>query len=127
MLHARTADGRLRYRGPVLEPLGYDIEVDAGFMGKQIVSFDLEKVSKDVATAVTSEAWPELEARARAALPSFVDAAVAQAQPAASAEIDRALAEGKKTGMVLVGLLAGAMLIAAWYVGAPAPARRVAA
>lgn len=107
----------------MLRPLGYDIEVDAGFMGKQTVSFDLDKVSKDVATAITTEAWPQIEARAAAALPGFVDAAVARARPAATAEVDRALAEGKKTAMVLVGLLAGAVLIAAWYVGAPAPRR----
>lgn len=118
-----TAD---RYRQPAIPAgmgrmgaFGYDIEVDTP-LGPKTVTFDLEKVSKDVSDALIAQAWPQLESRARAALPSFVDDAIAHAQPTVDAEIDSA----KKTAALLVGLFSISVLVGAYYIGsAPASSR----
>lgn len=100
--------------------LGYDVQIDTP-IGVQTVSFDLDKVSKDVATAVVNEAYPQLEKKAKASLPSFVDAAYQHAQPHIAKELTNVEGRAKKIGVeLIVGLgvtLVGASLLSSWLTG----------
>lgn len=95
--------------------LGYDVEIDTP-LGKQTVSFDLEKVSKDVTKQLVSDAWPQLETKARQAIPTFVADAMTHARPEVEAQKKQLV---QQAGL-LVGLLAVSVIGAAWYVGRPA-------
>lgn len=99
--------------------LGYDVLVDTP-IGQQTVSFDLKKVSADVAAAVGEKAWPIAEAKARAALPSFVAQGVEEARPYLHEERDELLAKVTTTGLVLVASLGITLAAASWYHKQPA-------
>lgn len=99
--------------------LGYDVLVDTP-IGQQTFSFDLEKVSADVAQAVGDKAWPIAEAKARAALPSFVEQAVAEARPYLHEERDAILGKVATTGLVLIASLGLTLAAASWYHKQPA-------
>ena len=104
-----------------MRALGYDVDIDTPF-GRQTVSFDLQKVSADVTEQLVTDAWPQLEARAQAAVPLLVSDAIYHARP----EVEAQKKDMLKQAGILAGLLAVAVIGAAWYVG-PAPARRRAA
>ena len=104
---------------------GYDIILSTP-LGKQKVSFDLDKVGRDIAAVAVDEAWPRLESRARQAWPSFVDQAIAKARPAvrserdvtirqASAELDKRMQQAKVVALITVLSLTAAAFGAAWY------------
>lgn len=102
------------------EALGYDVELDTPF-GTRTVSFDLEKLSRDVSAQLITDAWPQIENKARLALPTFVGDAIQYARPEVESQKEKFI---KQAG-VLVGLLAISVIGAAWYVGrAPATRRR---
>jgi len=101
--------------------LGYDVQIDTP-IGVQTVSFDLDKVSKDVATAVVAEAYPLVEQRARKSLPSFVNEGYSHAQPLIRKEVTHVEDRAKKLGLELAAGLAlsivGANLLSALLTGA---------
>lgn len=109
----------MSYRPVAATALGYDVELDTP-LGKRTVSFDLEKLSDDVTTQLVADGWPKIQQKAQAALPQLVSEAIVYARP----EVDSQRKRLVKQGAVLVGLLAVAVIGAAWYVGRPASARR---
>jgi hypothetical protein len=94
--------------------LGYDVIIDTP-IGQQTVSFDLDKVSADVAAAVSEKAWPIAEQKARQALPSFVDQAVTEARPYLHEERDAILRKVTTTGLVLIVSFGLTLAAASWY------------
>jgi hypothetical protein len=103
----------------VQQALGYDVIIDTP-IGQQTVSFDLDKVSADVAQAVADKAWPIAEAKARAALPTFVAQGVEEARPYLHQERDELLRKVTTTGLVLVVSLGLSLAAASWYHKQPA-------
>jgi hypothetical protein len=105
--------------------LGYDIELQTP-LGRQKVSFDLDKVARDMAEAATREAWPRIEAKATEALPRFVDQAIVRARPSvrserdiairqAGAAIDQRMKQAKLIATLTVISLAAVAFGSAWY------------
>lgn len=94
--------------------LGYDIDINTP-LGVQKVSFDLDKVSKDVSDAIVAQAYPQFESRARQSIPTFVQDAYKSAQPLIVKERDAAFDEAQgritKIGLALLAGL-GVTLIA---------------
>ena len=55
--------------------------------GSSAINIPIEDIARNASERALQAAWPPLESRLREALPSFVDAALAEAIPAFEAEI----------------------------------------
>lgn len=97
-----------------MQALGYDLVIDTP-VGAQTISFDIDKVGADLAQTVTTHAWPLLETKARAALPSFVDQGVAHAAPQLQEQGEQLARKLTTRGLWLVVALGVTLGAVSWY------------
>lgn len=113
--------------------LGYNITVGTP-IGNQTFSIPIEKMASDAGQMAIDAAWPPMKAKLEAELPTLISKLEAelptvmaaanksvvtnlwpQMQPKLRVEVDYALGEAKKTGMLIGGMVAGAVILSTLY------------